>query len=64
MSTKAVKGRISGAFKSYGVGVRKVGKPVSIGLQDQLLSIHREQMEEKATILLDFLKRLEGGVHG
>jgi len=39
-------------------------KPVSIGLQDQLLSIHREQMEEKATTLLDFLKRLEGGVHG
>lgn len=39
-------------------------KPVSIGLQDQLLSIHREHMEEKATILLDFLERLEGDVHG
>jgi hypothetical protein len=59
-----VKGRISRAVKSYGVGVEEVRALIFISLQDPLLSIPREQKEEKATLLFDFLERLEGGVHG
>jgi hypothetical protein len=59
-----VKGRISRAIKSYGVVVEEVKALVSISLQDPLLNIPKEQKEEKATLLLDFLEKLEGGVHG